>query len=229
MSTKTTAQLAYNIKAVAVGDGAVGKTSLLVSYTTNTFENDYKPTVCVLSYPPSPSPFLTLVLSLCSMQVFDNYSSTVLVDGTVTNLSLWDTAGQEDYDQFRPLSYPQTDVFIVCYSVISPTSFKNMKNKWIAELNNHAPGVPILLVGTKSDLRTDETFQKAHGLNASSFVKFDDAQAFATEIGALGCIECSAVTQDNLKPVFDTAIRAAIKRQDSKGRDESKAGCCIIL
>jgi GTPase SAR1 family protein len=51
------------------------------------------------------------------------------VEGKPINLGLWDTAGQEDYDRLRPLSYPQTDVFIVCFSIISSPSFENVKTK----------------------------------------------------------------------------------------------------
>lgn len=58
-------------------------------------------------------------------------------------------AGQEDYDRLRPLSYPQTDVFLLCYSIASPPSFENIKSKWISELNHHCPHTPIILVGTK--------------------------------------------------------------------------------
>lgn len=64
-----------------------------------------------------------------NLQVFDNYAVTVMIGGEPYTLGLFDTAGQEDYDRLRPLSYPQTDVFLVCFSVVSPSSFENVKEK----------------------------------------------------------------------------------------------------
>ena len=63
------------------------------------------------------------------------------------SLGLWDTAGQEDYDRLRPLSYPQTDVFLICFSVVSPSSFENVTSKWCPEIKHHCADAPILLVG----------------------------------------------------------------------------------
>ena len=88
-------------------------------------------------------------------QVFDNYAVTVMIGGEPYTLGLFDTAGQEDYDRLRPLSYPQTDVFLVCFSVVSPSSFENVKEKWVPEITHHCQKTPFLLVGTQIDLRDD--------------------------------------------------------------------------
>lgn len=87
--------------------------------------------------------------------MFDNYSTILTVDGKRVQLGLWDTAGQEDYDRLRPLSYPQTDVLLLCFSLVSPASAANVTARWAPELRRHCPKTPVLLVGTKLDLRDD--------------------------------------------------------------------------
>ena len=190
------------IKCVVVGDGAVGKTCLLISYTTNAFPGDYIPTV------------------------FDNYSANVMVDNKPINLGLWDTAGQEDYDRLRPLSYPQTDVFLACFSIISPASFENVKAKWYPEINHHCPNVPILVVGTKLDLREDKATIERLSEKKLAPVTHQQGIQLTKEINGSKYLECSALTQKGLKAVFDEAIRTVLQPKSVKTK--KKGGCSLI-
>ena len=130
-----------------------------------------------------------------------------MVDGKPISLGLWDTAGQEDYDRLRPLSYPQTDVFLICFSIVSPPSFDNVKAKWFPEIEHHAPNVPIILVGTKLDLRDDRPTIDGLRQKRMEPVSYEQALAVSRDIRAHKYLECSALTQRNLKTVFDEAIR----------------------
>ncbi|ERE67861.1 leucine-rich repeat-containing protein 45 [Cricetulus griseus] len=115
---------------------------------------------------------------------FDNYSANVMVDGKPVNLGLWDTAGQEDYDRLRPLSYPQTDVFLICFSLVSPASFENVRAKWYPEVRHHCPHTPILLVGTKLDLRDDkDTIERLRDKKLAP-ITYPQGLAMAREIGS---------------------------------------------
>jgi len=188
------------IKCVVVGDGTVGKTCMLISYTTDSFPVEYVPTV------------------------FDNYSAPLVVDTCPVNLGLWDTAGQEDYDRLRPLSYPQTDVFLLCFSVVSPVSFDNVTTKWVPEIRHHCPETPIILVGTKIDLREDPgTTRQLVGQGLVPVTKSQGLK-LAQKVKAIRYIECSALTQTNLRQVFDEAVRAVLKPQPMKARRR-----CVIM
>eukprot|EP00475_Leptophrys_vorax_P019608 TRINITY_DN2686_c0_g1_i1.p1 TRINITY_DN2686_c0_g1~~TRINITY_DN2686_c0_g1_i1.p1 ORF type:complete len:215 (-),score=58.81 TRINITY_DN2686_c0_g1_i1:25-600(-) len=185
---------ARSIKCVAVGDGAVGKTCMLISYSNGAFPEEYVPTI------------------------FDNYSAMVMYEEEPVNLSLWDTAGQDDYDRLRPLSYPGTDVFIICYSIISPASFENLKSKWIPEIQHHSPNAPIVIVGTKKDMRDDEKVSRVLSKQGTKPVELEDVVQYAQECGAKEVIECSAKTQENLKKVFLQAIHHAIESKKPQKR-----------
>lgn len=113
---------------------------------------------------------------------FDNYSAPMVVDGIPVSLGLWDTAGQEDYDRLRPLSYPQTDVFLICFSVTSPSSFENVTSKWYPEIKHHCPDAPMILVGTKIDLRDDRETLTALAEQGLSAIKREQGQKLANKV-----------------------------------------------
>ena len=119
--------------------------------------------------------------------------------------SLSQHPGQEDYDRLRPLSYPQTDVFLVCFSVTSPASFENVKEKWFPEVHHHCPGVPCLIVGTQVDLRDDPQVMEKLQRQKQRPVAPEQGERLARELGAVKYVECSALTQKGLKNVFDEA------------------------
>eukprot|EP01115_Flamella_aegyptia_P002218 TRINITY_DN135_c0_g1_i5.p1 TRINITY_DN135_c0_g1~~TRINITY_DN135_c0_g1_i5.p1 ORF type:complete len:202 (+),score=46.05 TRINITY_DN135_c0_g1_i5:135-740(+) len=196
------------VKLVVVGDGAVGKTCLLISYTSNSFPQEYVPTV------------------------FDNYSANVMIENKTVSLGLWDTAGQEDYDRLRPLSYPNTDVFLLCFSIVNPTSFANIKSKWWPEVTHHCPNAKLMLVGTKLDLREEqETIQRLNEKGLAPLTA-DEGRALAKDIEAVNYLECSALTQKGLKHVFDQAIKTVIrtggKAEGPRTPHHSKKGCLIL-
>ena len=76
-------------------------------------------------------------------------------------MELWDTAGQEDYDRLRPLSYPGTHVFLGFFSIGDPATLERLKDSFCPEISQHCPDVPLVLVGTQLGLRDDaETVEK---------------------------------------------------------------------
>ena len=176
-----------NLKVVTVGDGAVGKTTLLIRYTTGTYPWEYIPTV------------------------FDNWAANKEVDGRIVLMGLWDIAGGEDYDRLRPLSYPGTDVFLLCFALDAPSSFANVKERWYPELNHHCPGTPILLVGTKEDLRDDPQVISHLATRGLSPITYQEGLECARDIGAVKYMECSALTEMRVEDVFLEGVRAAMR------------------
>nr|XP_022341727.1 ras-like GTP-binding protein rhoA [Crassostrea virginica] len=188
-------------KLVIVGDGSTGKTCLLMVFSRDKFPEVYIPTV------------------------FETYVADIEVDSTQVELALWDTAGQEDYDRLRPLSYPDTDVILMCYSVDSPDSLVNIREKWTPEVKHFCPNVPIVLVGNKKDLRTDPETIREMELEKKEPVKTQEGQEVADQIRAFSFVECSAKTQDGVRKVFETATRAALQVRKKKGL---RAKCKVL-
>lgn len=189
-----------DLKVTVVGDTAVGKTSLLISYTTNAFPGDHVPTV------------------------FDNYTCNCYVDGEAITLGLWDTAGNSEYDELRPLSYPGTDAFIVCYSIIDPDSLESVSSKWLPEIKEHRDQeCPIILVATKVDLREKADVVAKLAEKGKKPISKEDGDNVAASIEAHSYIECSALTQENLQEVFEGTVRACVNPQASGSATTSTA------
>jgi small GTP-binding protein len=132
-------------------------------------------------------------------------------------LIIYFVTGQEDYDRLRPLSYPDTDVILMCFSVDNRDSLENIQSKWIPEVEHFCPNVPYLLIATKKDLRTDPAF------SAVGTIKYEAGRSMADTVGAYSYLECSAKTREGVREVFTTATQAALQKKKRK-----RGGCSLL-
>lgn len=175
------------------------KTCLLITYSTNKFPQEYVPTV------------------------FDNYAVDVTIEEKLYTLALFDTAGQETFDQLRPVAYPQTDIFLVCFSVVYPSSLVNVQKLWIHEIQRYCPKTPFILVGTKIDLRNNKDEIEKLLKKKEKPITYEEGSRVARQIKAIKYVECSALTQEGVKNVFDEAILSVLNKP------KKKKSSCILL
>jgi len=187
------------IKVALVGDGTVGKTCMLMSYVCQAFMEDYVPTM------------------------FDNFSAIEEIDGEMVNVILWDTAGQEDYETIRITTcFPNTHVFILCFSVVHPDSFHNIKQKWLEELKKASPDTPFILVGTKTDMRDDpEVIRKLAEKNKEP-ISTKLGKKRAKEIKAKFYMECTAKNLETVNEVFRSALKVVMDPLKEKKKTVEK-------
>lgn len=185
-------------KVVLVGDGACGKTCLLEVFKSGKFPEEYIPTVV------------------------DNFVKVVeFEDGKSASLALWDTAGQDDYDTIRPLSYRETDLVLICYSIENKKNTINVEEKWLLEVKNHCPNAKFFLIALKKDLRFDPKVVK------DQLVTEEDGKNLAKKIHAEKFFECSALTRDNVDEVFkQTAKRIYYNVETSQPKETC---CCGVF
>lgn len=151
---------------------------------------------------------------------------TVMSRAKPVSLDLWDATSISDYDRLRSLSYQQTDVFLVCFSVVSPSSYENVKEKWVPDITQYCPGTPFLLVGTRTDLRNDHKTLEKLAENKESPLKPEDGEKLAHELKAVKYMECSAETKEGLKELFDEAVLVALG-EGAPEKDESTRQCVL--
>lgn len=176
-----------SFKVTLVGDSGVGKTNLMDVF----HGEDYKEEIT------DPVPH--------------NRSNTITIQNKEYNLAVYDTRGSSDFDKLRPLAYPNTDTFIICFSIVSPRSFANIKTKWIPEITKYCPGTPFIIIGTKSDLRNDaETLQQLQA-NNESVVTQQQGENLVAEQCTIADIntfywECSSMAGEGIEHPFHQAL-----------------------
>ncbi|XP_063820550.1 rho-related GTP-binding protein RhoF [Pseudophryne corroboree] len=193
------------VKIVIVGDGGCGKTSLLMVYAKGSFPEHYAPSV------------------------FEKYTTTITIGNKEIFLHLYDTAGQEDYDRLRPLSYQDVHLVLICYDVTNPTSFDNVLVKWYPEVHHFCQGVPIVLIGCKTDLRMDK--ERLRKLKSSQLepITYFQGEATCKTIQAEDYLECSAKFQENVDNVFREATLVALNGMKKEQRMKKKSRNCLLL
>ncbi|KAL9617915.1 MAG: hypothetical protein Q9160_007342 [Pyrenula sp. 1 TL-2023] len=180
-------------KLVLLGDGACGKTSLLNVFTRGFFPTVYEPTV------------------------FENYVHDIFVDNTHLELSLWDTAGQEEFDRLRSLSYDDTQAIMLCFSVDNKDSLENVGSKWTAEIAEHCQGVKLVLCALKCDLREDH---EKDDDESHHVIQYNEGLEMAKTI------ECSAMKNRGVNEAFTEAARVALSVKPAKSKKDSK---CAVM
>ncbi len=174
---------------------------MLIVYSTDRFPEVYDPTV------------------------FDNYAVQLMVNGKPVLVGLWDTAGQEDYDRLRPLSYPDTDVVVICFAVNNWDSFENVHAKWCHEAAKFMRKAPVILVALKKDLRNNPYTIEEMARRKQAPITTSEGEKLAKDIGCVGYYECSAKTREGLDGVFNAVVSAATDQSVSEAHKRKK---CII-
>lgn len=183
-------------KLVVVGDCECGKTSLIKRYVHGEHRDTYAPTG------------------------FDTYTATYHVSDTYKiQMSIWDTSGDSGYDRVRPLSYSDADLVLVCFSVADPDTMENVVSKWYGEVREHCPTQPIILVGCKTDQRTDMDFAAKLARKKQSMVTYDQGLKTAKHIGALVYSETSS--KNSHRSVCDVIEVAALSSAGNKSSAEA--------
>lgn len=188
-------------KIVVVGDEECGKTCLLEVFRRDKFIEKYIPTIV------------------------DNFYKTIFVDGKEINLELWDTAGDEDFDSIRPLSYKDTSLIILCYSIEDKERIVNIKKKWIYEIKKFCPTVPFFLVALKKDIRDMSNSL----INKNKLITTLEGGKLANEIGAKRFFECSAQKGVNINEIFNDAARVIINPDVDESNIPNICNYCCLF
>ncbi|KAK3591828.1 hypothetical protein CHS0354_007685 [Potamilus streckersoni] len=175
------------VQCAIVGDGMVGKSTMALSFIGQNLPNEYVATV------------------------FENYAGRVLVESEQYTVSIFDSAGQHDYEGLRAYTYKDSEVYVICYSVVDRESFQNVREFWVPEAKSFTKRrKPIILVGTQTDLRNKINCEM------DNVVTTEEGNELGKEIGAESFMECSSVLCKGVTEVFENTVLTALKYRKKK-------------
>ena len=204
----------YLMKYILIGDSACGKSSILLRFTDHTFQYDHTFTIGI-----------------------DFGTRVVEVQGRRVKLQLWDTAGQEAFVSVTRSYYTSCACAILVYDITCRHTFHRIR-RWVERVCDHAPGIPLILVGNKVDLEQHRQVSTVEG------------RAMAESIGA-SFLETSARSGERIDTLFESATAAVLERVDAgevvptefgsvrlppsatilvgEEVEEASSGCCTLL
>lgn len=181
--------LVMRCKLVLVGDVQCGKTAMLQVLAKDCYPETYVPTV------------------------FENYTAGLELEEQRVELSLWDTSGSPYYDNVRPLCYSDADAVLLCFDISRPDTVESALKKWKAEIMDFCPSTRIILVGCKTDLRTDVCTLMELSNQRLTPISHEQGTLLAKQVGAEVYLECSAFTSEkSIHSVFRSAALMCLNK-----------------
>ena len=180
-------------KLVIIGDQSVGKTCLIYTYANGEFPSDFVPAI----------------------------HSRYRKKGQQSDAYIVDSFGQIPADTERWDTYEKANLYLLCFSVVDPVSFNNLTTGWTDLVRQKEKHPNFLLVGLKTDLRGDNTV--INGLQSQGLrpIMPEEGKLRANEVEACGYVECSALSGNGVKEVFDQAVKYAES-------PSAEGNCCTV-
>ncbi|GFO09253.1 GTP binding protein rho [Plakobranchus ocellatus] len=182
-------------KIAIVGNSGVGKTCLIHRYIHDEFDEN------------TSQEFIPTALHM-------DEKAQNIGNGKEVILNIYDTGGQETFRHLRKLNYPRSDAAIICFSLDSEESLKDVDKNWVGEMRRICPGIPLLLAGLKKDTREESSFTEG-------FVRESSGHKMAKKHKMVGYIECSSLRDKGVEQVFEKIAQAAAKKKNTKKVDAS--------
>uniref|UniRef100_A0A0B7AYI3 Uncharacterized protein n=1 Tax=Arion vulgaris TaxID=1028688 RepID=A0A0B7AYI3_9EUPU len=176
-----------DLKCVVVGDGSVGKTSMLMGYATNRYPTQHVPSV------------------------FDNYAGSLKFAGKKIQMQIIDAVEGTENPKFRQSLYSGTHIFVICFSVVKPASLRHVEEVWLPEIRSFTPGIPFILVGAQADLRSVDIIRDMLASSGQRPITTAEGAMLARRVGATCYIETSPEVEKNVRKLINSAIASVLK------------------